>query len=435
MALEPGLLPEYEKFDMSLSSPTIKNLLRLTCWDVVPHDQHQQANVASSPSEESRPTLPLLRTRVQATYGPSSPVSGSTDVCTQQHRCHSLPAAPVSARQPITRDSDSCNSSPSSRRTDRSSLPESMLANVVPSLFDLHRLPAVYSASPRDTAQPPLRPPAPDSTGAPLALQKWSRDAHGPRADHVSEFTEARPVASGKGLLAFLRPANKRDLGHRCQQCRQPFNALGALLVAQRSSGPKGGPGQRFHEECWFAARPSTGSRAAWRGVDLPQAYAEAWQGVEESSGGWAKSSNSSVLDPSRAASVGNILDGMFSHEDEFGQRRISRGFSAAEIDDAIARWAYDGLDEEEDCAICFSKQKRSLRLPCSSNHVFCAECLIPWLRKCSLCPTCRRDLRPFLASRQLFPGNNRSRVLPMMQACAGQLGSLQIPMMLRTEC
>ncbi|KAJ1458944.1 hypothetical protein M885DRAFT_512021 [Pelagophyceae sp. CCMP2097] len=44
--------------------------------------------------------------------------------------------------------------------------------------------------------------------------------------------------------------------------------------------------------------------------------------------------------------------------------------------------------------------QPRVLRLPCSRHHVFHERCLLPWFAKCSLCPTCRADVRPLLGAR-----------------------------------
>ncbi|CAK0887234.1 unnamed protein product, partial [Prorocentrum cordatum] len=50
------------------------------------------------------------------------------------------------------------------------------------------------------------------------------------------------------------------------------------------------------------------------------------------------------------------------------------------------------------ECAICLSCHPEGpVRLPC--GHVFCGACVEPWLRRCALCPTCRRDLRPPLAA------------------------------------
>ncbi|WP_411025228.1 RING finger domain-containing protein [Salmonella sp. s54836] len=57
---------------------------------------------------------------------------------------------------------------------------------------------------------------------------------------------------------------------------------------------------------------------------------------------------------------------------------------------------------EPQDCAICFMDLDPSgppcVRLPCAPQHIFHIACVLPWLRKASLCPTCRRDLRPLLA-------------------------------------
>ncbi|CAJ1327068.1 unnamed protein product [Effrenium voratum] len=80
------------------------------------------------------------------------------------------------------------------------------------------------------------------------AMEAWGSPAKRPRV-RVSEFAEFRPLAGERE--AYGRPANKRDLGHRCYHCRRPFSLLGAELVAEL----QGGPTQRYHPECWRPSR------------------------------------------------------------------------------------------------------------------------------------------------------------------------------------
>eukprot|EP00913_Durusdinium_trenchii_P015048 g14113.t1 len=85
----------------------------------------------------------------------------------------------------------------------------------------------------------------------PQAFETWRLDfyAGGHGAVHVSEFADCRVL--GEAQDAYLRPANKRDLGHRCNYCKRPFSLLGLDLVAERRG--VAGPTQRFHPECWDA--------------------------------------------------------------------------------------------------------------------------------------------------------------------------------------
>lgn len=90
------------------------------------------------------------------------------------------------------------------------------------------------------------------------------------------------------------------------------------------------------------------------------------------------------------------VLEGLISHEDSAGERKIARGLDRAELARAISSWSRPSGTTEE-CAICLvpsdpQAKAPPLELPC--GHTFCAECVVPWLQKCSLCPMCRRDLR-----------------------------------------
>lgn len=234
---------------------------------------------------------------------------------------------------------------------------------------------------------------------APRAFQKWSRYNVGPCTPVMSELTEACALEIGDGLSAYLRPANRRDIGHRCQRCRQTFNILGEPLVAQCASNAslKSGPTNRLHEECW--RRPSETSKATrstWRSEDLPLEYADSWRRSRTNSevySGWTP-----IL--SKASRETPIISGVhsgYSVEDAAGQRRISCRFSISELAEACQQWACNGYDVEEECAICYGKSNRALRLPCTAGHVFCVDCVTPWLQLCSLCPTCRFDLRQTL--------------------------------------
>mmetsp|Transcript_102877 Transcript_102877/g.286510 ORF Transcript_102877/g.286510 Transcript_102877/m.286510 type:complete len:193 (+) Transcript_102877:57-635(+) len=55
------------------------------------------------------------------------------------------------------------------------------------------------------------------------------------------------------------------------------------------------------------------------------------------------------------------------------------------------------------DCAVCLrelrsmdssGKSPEVVRLPCGGGHVFHWGCVRPWLARCSLCPTCRQEVR-----------------------------------------
>ena len=73
------------------------------------------------------------------------------------------------------------------------------------------------------------------------ALEQWRLDfgSGGPGAVRVSEFAEFTPLPAEEARReAYLRPANKRDLGHRCYHCRRPFSTLGSDIVTEIQGGP-----------------------------------------------------------------------------------------------------------------------------------------------------------------------------------------------------
>lgn len=251
-------------------------------------------------------------------------------------------------------------------------------------------------------------------------MEQWRLDfdAGGPAAVHVSEFAEIRAVSPNGGELgreAYGRPANRRDLGHRCQFCRLPFSALGMAIVTDVQ-----GPAQRFHAACWklFCAAqldslgpqlPSSASDAiespgavshrltprvvGGARANLVSAYADEWRSCHTSTTR-RTASQARILRPS-------VLEGLNTVEDSRGEKKVANGFSQQEISQATALWAArasGSSSEALECAICLAGcADEPLRLPC--GHVFCNACVEPWLRRCALCPMCRCDLRPALST------------------------------------
>mmetsp|Transcript_90082 Transcript_90082/g.160414 ORF Transcript_90082/g.160414 Transcript_90082/m.160414 type:complete len:414 (-) Transcript_90082:66-1307(-) len=287
----------------------------------------------------------------------------------------------------------------------------------------------------------------PSGIQAPSAFETWRLDfdAGGHGAVRVSEFADLRPLTHSPEdevrREAYGRPANKRDLGHRCLHCRRPFSCLGADLVAEL----QGGPSQRFHPECWKERNSKVppvmlGSLPMQESSDSPSARGSArssgagsHRGGAGSARGTAASSsrgsgsNAIVTQyadewrrsnletesrynrgPTRSSSArASVLD-VNTVEDARGERRVARGFSRTEMEAAVEQWSCMSTSEEE-CAVCLLTRSKPLRLPC--GHGFCCDCVEPWLRRCGLCPMCRQDVRPFLdTARGSSPGFSTRR-------------------------
>lgn len=234
----------------------------------------------------------------------------------------------------------------------------------------------------------------------PEAFQLWrlQYEDGGPGAVRVSEFTDNHPVAlSGERRESYRRPTNKRDLGHRCAHCRQPFGSLGVDIVAE----PSAGPSHRFHAECWKRSCNGPRSVAAGDVGDAPlespgvvPAYAEMWRRSSLSSTRRRSSRGRQLPSPS-------VLDGLVVTEGPAG-KKVSTGFTQRELDALALQWG--GSEPDGECAICLVAGHSPLRLPC--GHAFCAECVSPWLRKCALCPLCRSELRQPPSSRATRPSS-----------------------------
>jgi len=290
------------------------------------------------------------------------------------------------------------------------------------------------TCTPRKSSKDALAKPGTPRSSVP-SFEEWRLEMDGMSGNvRVSEFADMRPVTafdSENGCLdGYKRPANKRDLGHRCKYCRQPFSSLGSDLVA----GPEQGPTQRFHLECWrkhncneskptsapncrrYRCRSETRTNCTGRKpvsaksvqssaggkvtdpveiaaadvvTDCVTAYADEWKRRQ------LEPSRRTLRQGSRHSRKSAVprtspLDGLVSVEDENGERHVARGFSKQASQIAEVVWKCTAEDSDE-CAVCLTCPEEPMRLPC--GHSFCTDCVMPWLKRCSLCPLCRKDL------------------------------------------
>ncbi len=61
-------------------------------------------------------------------------------------------------------------------------------------------------------------------------------------------------------------------------------------------------------------------------------------------------------------------------------------------------------VDTSKECYIClknFTRNKRIRQLPC--KHMFCEDCIRPWLKTNHLCPTCKFNLKGEEENNELY--------------------------------
>merc|ERR1711959_697188 len=113
------------------------------------------------------------------------------------------------------------------------------------------------------------------------------------------------------------------------------------------------------------------------------------------------------------------------------GEKKAVPGLSAAGLSALRLRCRLGPSEGQEpqcgdcdlQCSICFENAPCTaeqfenaplwLQLPCSPQHVFHASCVQPWLRKASLCPVCRTDIRPLLSTAGCKGGSKASCCSP----------------------
>ncbi|CAJ1461129.1 unnamed protein product [Effrenium voratum] len=203
------------------------------------------------------------------------------------------------------------------------------------------------SSSRRCDSAPPGDAGGGETPAREAAFETWRRvlsrldfGAGGHGSVRVSEFAEFRPLAGERE--AYGRPANKRDLGHRCYHCRRPFSLLGAELVAEL----QGGPTQRYHPECWRPSRRRAPLRRRHTTDEgdtnstLPS-YADEWRRAALDA---ASSSYSRARPLSGRSARIPVLENLTI--EEAGEKKVARGFTTSELEAAVQLWSHAAKEE-----------------------------------------------------------------------------------------
>eukprot|EP00440_Ansanella_granifera_P005397 gb/GFBE01005857.1/.p1 GENE.gb/GFBE01005857.1/~~gb/GFBE01005857.1/.p1 ORF type:complete len:430 (+),score=50.67 gb/GFBE01005857.1/:1-1290(+) len=290
--------------------------------------------------------------------------------------------------------------------------------------------PQAYAAS---LARIPLMPIRRASSQASSASTKSSaRSSNCSRRRHVpspiDQAIQREMIGDGIGLEEAVarkgnsgwavkqRHAQRSDLGHFCYGCRQPLRDMNEEVTVWTGAAIY----RRFHPACAASyvlkADTDSGSSASGsrgRGpADVVEGYADGWRAPRELSNiRPVEAARQWLLNEDQRA-WGALRGDLFTTVTvtENGKKKAVPGLSHEQLRLLQTKHRWQPSDEEADgedaceCAVCFCppepKGPVCIRLPCAPQHVFHLACVLPWLRKASLCPTCRRDLRPLLQNR-----------------------------------
>lgn len=212
------------------------------------------------------------------------------------------------------------------------------------------------------------------------------------------------------GWAVRQRQAQRNDLGHFCYGCGQPLRDLNEEVTVWTGAAIY----RRFHPACAASyVLRADGQSAVDRSRDrlrddVVEGYADAWRAPRpvrpvEAARQWLLSEDQRAWGSLR----GDLFTTVTVNEN--GKKKAVPGLSHEQLRilQTKHRWQpvspdlREGQESEHlECAVCFGAPDASsccIRLPCAPQHVFHLSCVLPWLKKASLCPTCRRDLRPLL--------------------------------------
>lgn len=231
------------------------------------------------------------------------------------------------------------------------------------------------------------------------------------------------------GWAVKHRHLQRTDVGHCCHACRQPFRDLNEEVVVWTGAAIY----NRFHPACAasFVLRASSSGAcgqgsAMTRRTDIVEAYADGWRAPRDDGDTIGMGRPRRAVEAARRwllsqdpSAWHNLPGDIFTTVTitENGQKKAVPGLTPEQLQTLQDRHTWM-LDENVDfdasagtggtpvaeCAICFAAPEphcgTCIQLPCAGQHVFHIDCIWPWLKKASLCPVCRKDLRPMLHAR-----------------------------------
>jgi len=250
-------------------------------------------------------------------------------------------------------------------------------------------------------------------------VEKATGSSHSSRRSQRSRIDEAvQREYFGEGIVLEQAVDNRRDagwavkhrhvqrgdVGHCCFACRQPLRDLNEEVVVWTGAAIY----RRFHPRCAAsyvlhadAEKSQTSSGSSAVVADVVEGYADGWRALRERAG--------ACKDPAAFSAVrGDLFTTVTITEN--GKKKAVPGLTHDQLQSLQMRHRWQPPKEMEscedvanqlDCPICFSAlgplSSACVRLPCAPQHVCHIDCVWPWLRKASICPVCRKDLRALL--------------------------------------
>jgi len=224
------------------------------------------------------------------------------------------------------------------------------------------------------------------------------------------------------GWAVKHRQLQRGDVGHCCHACRQPLRDMNEEVVVWTGAAIY----RRFHPRCAAsyilktdsekATGTSSGSRDSLS-ADVVEGYADGWRVPRDDPAVGAGGSRRRAVeaarqwllsqDPSAYSAIrGDLFTTVTITEN--GKKKAVPGLRQDQLNilQTRHRWRPQASSDEDqplECPICFgaldSRSAACVQLPCHPTHVCHVDCIWPWLRKASICPVCRKDLRPLLPS------------------------------------
>eukprot|EP00930_Biecheleria_cincta_P073012 TRINITY_DN60350_c0_g1_i1.p1 TRINITY_DN60350_c0_g1~~TRINITY_DN60350_c0_g1_i1.p1 ORF type:complete len:430 (-),score=56.48 TRINITY_DN60350_c0_g1_i1:340-1629(-) len=316
-------------------------------------------------------------------------------------------------QEPTWRSSSACSSLP-----------------IIHNLANFDR-PQAYRASLKEVPGVPVRRSMSQASGSSKSSARSNASGRGiarrPAPSPIDQAIQRELIGDGialeevvankknSGWAVKQRTAQRGDLGHCCHGCRQPLRGLNEEVTVWTGAAIY----RRFHPACAANYVLRAGAEGGASGSqDIVEGYADGWRAPRESGAARpVEAARQWLLSQDQGRNWGSLRGDLFTTVTvtENGKKKAVPGLSHEQMRllQTKHRWhGCEGEDQEhgecedpDECAVCFSaldaKGPLCVRLPCAPQHIFHLGCVQPWLRKASLCPTCRRDIRPLLQEKR----------------------------------